>query len=1491
MATSFDPKTEYPDDTKSDHEGASTRAFSHLVEENGRSTRRVNDSFGSDTSPEQRMPATLSALNRKGLNRIGLDKAVRINETEAADAKLDKLFVAGERIGLDAISKPLSGSVKFDNWAGKPSLLSQAPDAAIKRFAADATAGESAEIPGSEADKLLQSGSLEVLTLDASAKTLAVADSEEGFTAAAVPGYVLIDNVFFDEARQGDPWRRADIGKITIKGDFPASDPARTIWKVYEHLGVTEIPYYSVAWENNEWRLKAINDRFDGYFDRENDVFWGGAGGYQRIVLRATYIGSDKTVDSGVELKIVDKNEPLLGLDHYGSLNENTTGPIRVGVLAPVDTDKYWTGSYDYTIVQGSAGFYIANGNELWYSGRSYNFETDMRPSVNIQVWDGSYSISKWVEIHINDVNDLPMLSATVMLNVTEGATSLNSNVTATDEDGDTVTFFTDDPRFVVEDGVIKVANGGTFDYETMNGVSFKVYAWDGRNEADKYKVFRVITPVIEDVNEAPTGLNLWGMRLREDAVGAVGGTDIGYFGAVDPDLPQSEAIKYSIVDPSGKFAVDLWTGRLYLKEGETLDYETASEYEIYAEVEDRGGLKWGTTYRIYIDDSNDAPTDIQVGRGITENQDPSGFFVPLYYVGGDTRGEDVFSIVNDPTGLFYMTPDRPNWLRLKPDAVVDYESLPLNPDDPTGPRYLKLTVSLAHTNAGTTTYLEKEVSIEVYNANDRPTQLTLNDAADSIDVQEQTPFVGILNAFDQDGDEIHFELTDGADPNGMFTIRGNRLVLLPGKRLDYESPQGNIPDGQKYYMVSVDAVDAQGARTTKVFKINILDGVDPTNQAPVIDVEEGRETTHATDNGPSVKPFLGVIVADADGDQLTMTISFDKTHGFLEGEDVVGNPGEDAGKWVYTFTGSPLDLNDILQRLMFNPNSSNATGTQITTNFTIVVSDGDQTLPPATNSDVSVITHVVSPDASPTIDVIDGRETTEATDNGPAVSPFTAVTIGDDSATAVLTLKISFAQHEGSLLGIDVTGDPDISEGKKVYTFHGTAAQLTEILHRLQFDAANSTATGTDVTTRFTIQVYDEAHELTPTVNEEIKVVTHVVSPDTAPSIEVTDGQETTYAQHNGVNVNPFDDVTITDSSASVTLRIIFDKAEGELAGVDVTPERRQDDGNGHWVYTFTGTAADLNQLLDRLQFDPTNHDPAPAGNITTNFTLVVFDEAHAVTPTVNQEVRVIATPDGQPPDDNEAPTNVRLSSAFIREHLSAGQTVGLLSADDTDPLSFTLEDDAGGAFELVGREIKVKDNTKIDFEQLANGRISFTVLVSDSVNPAVRHTVWLDVENLVREVVTGTAGPNVIRGGAGLDNLSGGLGNDTLSGGANRDVLKGDGGADAFLFDTQLNSSLTAPNVDVILDFKRSEQDKIHLDLSIFGAAGTAGTTLAAGAFALITDQPGADDRIIYDPSNGMVYYDPNGNGGAKILFAQLGLVNGVRPQLQHDDFFIVA
>jgi Ca2+-binding RTX toxin-like protein len=138
----------------------------------------------------------------------------------------------------------------------------------------------------------------------------------------------------------------------------------------------------------------------------------------------------------------------------------------------------------------------------------------------------------------------------------------------------------------------------------------------------------------------------------------------------------------------------------------------------------------------------------------------------------------------------------------------------------------------------------------------------------------------------------------------------------------------------------------------------------------------------------------------------------------------------------------------------------------------------------------------------------------------------------------------------------------------------------------------------------------------------------------------------------------------------------------------------------------------------------------------------------------------------------------------------------------------------------------------------------------------------------------------------------LNGRSGDDTLSGGGGLDSLTGDTGADVFLFDSALNTSPTARNVDVIVDFKRAESDKLYLDLSIFAQAGTANMALNAGAFVVNTTgmSVDADDRIIYNSNDGNLYYDPNGNGGASILFARIGSVSGVRPMLQYDDFFLV-
>jgi Ca2+-binding RTX toxin-like protein len=154
----------------------------------------------------------------------------------------------------------------------------------------------------------------------------------------------------------------------------------------------------------------------------------------------------------------------------------------------------------------------------------------------------------------------------------------------------------------------------------------------------------------------------------------------------------------------------------------------------------------------------------------------------------------------------------------------------------------------------------------------------------------------------------------------------------------------------------------------------------------------------------------------------------------------------------------------------------------------------------------------------------------------------------------------------------------------------------------------------------------------------------------------------------------------------------------------------------------------------------------------------------------------------------------------------------------------------------------------------------------------------------NLAQSII-GNAGANQLNGLDGTDVLSGRAGNDTLNGGLGNDKMSGGAGQDIFVFNTALNAT---PNIDRITGFSGPD-DTIRLENTgalLFNALTTTGT-LATAAFRIGTAAADADDRIIYNSTNGALFYDADGTGAvAAIRFATMSN----NPTLAAADFVVI-
>jgi serralysin len=133
--------------------------------------------------------------------------------------------------------------------------------------------------------------------------------------------------------------------------------------------------------------------------------------------------------------------------------------------------------------------------------------------------------------------------------------------------------------------------------------------------------------------------------------------------------------------------------------------------------------------------------------------------------------------------------------------------------------------------------------------------------------------------------------------------------------------------------------------------------------------------------------------------------------------------------------------------------------------------------------------------------------------------------------------------------------------------------------------------------------------------------------------------------------------------------------------------------------------------------------------------------------------------------------------------------------------------------------------------------------------------------------DTLYGGDGDDALIGEAGADYLEGGNGIDVPSGGLGADTLWGGPGADTYVFD----AALGAGNVDTIIGFSPVD-DVFILSSAVFTGLGLG--ALAAGQFVIGSESLDADDRILYDPITGNLYFDVDGTLGddVPVLFATL-------------------
>jgi gliding motility-associated-like protein len=548
--------------------------------------------------------------------------------------------------------------------------------------------------------------------------------------------------------------------------------------------------------------------------------------------------GNGGTTNITVNITVVPVNDPPVAGNNNRTTNEDTQLSSSISATDP-DGD-----ALTYTLVTDVTHGTLtlnSNGTYTYLPDANYNGADSFVVTAN----DGNGGTTNiTVNITVLPVNDPPVAGNNNR--TTNEDTQLSSSISATDPDGDALTYtlVTD-----VAHGTLTLNSDGTYTYlpdANYNGAdSFVVTANDGNGGTTNITVNITVVPV----NDPPVAGN--NNRTTNE--------DTQLSSSISANDPDGDALTYTLV-------TDVAHGTLTLNSDGTYTYLPDANYNgadsFVVTANDGNGGTTNITVNITVVPVNDAPTggpfieeveqDTDLASSVTAN-DIDGDV--LTYSAGTTSPTHGTLTVNS-NGTYTYSPAA---------GYTGNDSFTINVTDGT------VTVPLT-------------VNVTVRPVNHAPsggTQLVFTD--------EDTELNASVISTDPDGDALTYTVTSTTTHGTLNLSSNGTFTYLPNKDFN----------GDDHFTVAVS--DGHGGTAAIVVTIR----VNPVNDAPVVTGGNDIETTTG-------KPGNGTIIAtDPDGDPLTFEKGDDPTHG-----TVVVNPD---GTYTYT-PGEGYTGND---------------------SFTIIVSDG----------------------------------------------------------------------------------------------------------------------------------------------------------------------------------------------------------------------------------------------------------------------------------------------------------------------------------------------------------------------------------------------------------------------------------------------------------------------------------------------------------------------------------------------------------------------